>query len=1092
MAETAAGSLSVSKRAACVVRNQGSSSMFSRSSILYSTAIVAALAVSAPAYAQMRAFDVPAQSAVKAIPELARQANIQIVAAAGDLDGVRTPAIKGTMDSREALRRLIAGTPLEVVGDDGQIVTLRSRRVSGGDDAHGAVGIVRGRVLNTATGLYLHNAEVRVEGTDIVTYTGADGSFRITNVPAGAANLVVRYTGLQDASVETNVATDQPASVDVGMTPLSFATGGGNGNEEITILGARSGEAAALMKRRSAPNAMNVVDADNFGALTMGDVGEFLKNMPGISLDYVEVDTNAVRIGGLDPKYSTFTTDGARMATASSNNNAGRQNSFEQMSITGISRIELNNTLTAGMDADAPGGSINLVSKYAFERKKRLLQFQVGAIGTSDSDFGRINMPDDRKHVTIFPSVQASYADVFLDGRLGVAISASHNANFVEQDRVQTDWSYLPDGTVIPYRVMWRPGPKFTHRDAVNGAIDYKFSDKLSLSLRGTYSFYDVEYFNQYTYLTFGTTSKSYATPDSTPTHIVVNPDGANTNVSTQYSHRYAGTTAMIFTPKLEYQDDTWNVLLRGAYSSSEYNFRDGSHGFFQRDDTKLSGIGFTLDRDSSASHAYMLDQTAGPSWGDPDNWDPVPNSVRTAESNAVDHQYGGNLDIKKKFDVGAIQATLLTGGGVRTNEWHTNEGSYHLFNYVGPDGIPATQYYNFEIRGFDAGNFNDQNWRADSNYATWGLYQEHPEYFVPDTVGDLKRQYLNNHRVRETVSSGYLELRGQLDKLSFDLGLRYEETHEGALIAQARSDAEVVAAGYTPGTVDYVNYQYNNGQQLWKTGDYGDWFWSGGLKYNFNRHLVAQFAFSQSILRPDYGNLGGAISVNDNTQTVTVPNSLLKPEHSTKYYASIQYYLEPSGIIAASAYRLDVKDMQVSGITIDPGDAGYDDSDYSGYTFVSTINQPGVSSTNGITLEYDQQLTFLPGLLKGLGLRGSWNWVDPDGVRVNLPKQSANWGVRYARGPIDFQLTGNYQSSYRTSALSNTPTTANNGILYHADRTLWNISATYKLSRNVSLQIAGRNIFNAPDIVYSNQRSRVQLYSIYGSMWNAAVKATF
>ncbi|KAK0338657.1 hypothetical protein LTR94_037716, partial [Friedmanniomyces endolithicus] len=58
-------------------------------------------------------------------------------------------------------------------------------------------------------------------------------------------------------------------------------------------------------------------------------------------------------------------------------------------------------------------------------------------------------------------------------------------------------------------------------------------------------------------------------------------------------------------------------------------------------------------------------------------------------------------------------------------------------------------------------------------------------------------------------------------------------------------------------------------------------------------------------------GNLGGVVSVNDDTQIVNVPNPLLKPEHSTKYFASLQYYLEPSGIIGLSYYRLDMKDMQ-------------------------------------------------------------------------------------------------------------------------------------------------------------------------------------
>ena len=191
-----------------------------------------------------------------------------------------------------------------------------------------------------------------------------------------------------------------------------------------------------------------------------------------------------------------------------------------------------------------------------------------------------------------------------MDGRLGVALSASYNANYVQQDRVQTDWSYLADGRVIPYQVMWRPGPKKTSRTAANLSVDYKFSDELALSLRGSYSLYEVEYFNQYTYLIFGTSTKSYATPDSTGTHIVVNPNGTNTRLHTQYSHRYAGTPAMLLAPKLEYKNDDWEVALRGSYSSSEFNFRDNSKGFFQRTDSWLTRIGFTLDRASESSNA--------------------------------------------------------------------------------------------------------------------------------------------------------------------------------------------------------------------------------------------------------------------------------------------------------------------------------------------------------------------------------------------------------------------------------------------------------------------------------------------------------
>jgi TonB-dependent receptor len=1079
--------------------------MRSRLSILSCGAAVVALAMATPAQAQERVFDIAAQPAVRAIPELARQGQVQIVASARNLEGVNTPAVKGKMDVRAALNRLIAGTPLRIDSDDGQIITLRSVGASSGGQAQSGAGVVRGRVLNTATGEYVRNAEVRVEGTTIVTFTEDGGDFRITGVPAGDAVVSIKYSGLQEAKVPVAVGAGQVANLEVSLTPLSYAAGADE-VEAVTITAKRDGQAGAIMERRASTNAKNVVAADNFGALTMGDVGEFMKNMPGLSIDYTEVDATAVRIGGLDPKYSTFTTDGARMATATSNNNNGRQNSFEQMSITGIDSIELNNTLQANMDADSPGGAINLRSKYAFQRNGRLLRFQLGGVGTSDSSTARKYLPDDKKHASIFPSAQIGYADVFLDGRLGIAFNASYNANFVEQDRIQTDWSYLANGRVIPYQVMWRPGPKLTHRKAANLSVDYKLTDQWALSLRSSYSFYDVEYFNQYTYLIFGTATASQATADSTPTHIVVNPNGTNTRLHTQYSHRYAGTPSWLFAPKLEYRGDTWETSLRGSYSSSEFNFRDNSKGFFQRTDSYLTRIGFTLDRASQDSNEWNLQQTAGRPWGDPTSFnrdDDINYNIRTAESDAQNQMYGVNLDLKKKLNIGKVQLKVLAGATYRTNVWKTNEGSYQQFEYIGstldktqkaPEAvIPWTQKYDFEIQGFNAGNLNALNWRADNNYAVYDIYQQHPEYFNPDVVGNLKRRLDNNKKVGEEVNAAYFELQPRIGKAQFDLGLRYEKTQTDARIADTRGDKEVKAAGLDPNTVAGLLYKYRNGTYTTRHGEYDDWFWSGGAKYDFTRKLVGQLAFSQSILRPDYGNLGGVVSVDDNNQIVTVPNPLLKPEHSTKYFASLQYYLEPSGIIGVSAYQLEVKDMQVTGYEFgDPAEVGYSPDDYPGYRYRSATNLPGVSINRGVTLEYDQQLTFLPGALRGLGLRGSITKIDPDGERVNTPKTAANWGLRYSYGKFDVQLTGNAQGKYRTSALSNTPKTSPNGVLYHAPRELWNVSVSYKINKQFEMMLAGRNIFNAPDIIYSNERSRVQQYSIYGSMWNIGIKGTF
>ena len=968
-------------------------------------------------------------------------------------------------------------------------------------------GIVRGRVLNTATGEYLRNAQVRVEGTALSVYTDEGGNFRLVGVPTGSINLVARYGGLQDATATVSVSANQNTVHNFELrAPSSSAD---SEVYELTVTSARSGIASALAEQRAALNAKSVVPADNFGALTMGDVGEFMKSMPGLSLDYTEVDATQVRIGGLDPKYSTFTTDGARMATATSNNNSGRQNSFEQMSITGIESIEMNNTLTASMDADSPGGNINLRSKYAFQRTERDIIFQVGTVSSSDSDSYKIYFPDDKKRPTVYPSLQLGYGDVFMDGRLGVEVNLNHNENFVQQERVQVDWSYKSDGRAIPYRVMFRPGPKVTTRTGLSLSADYKFTDQLILSWRSNYSYYDVEYFNQYTYLNFGANNSdpnsSYASPDSTGTRIVVEPNGANTNLTTGYSHRYARTPAWSIAPKLDFQGETVEVAVRPFFSTSRFEFIDNDEGFFQRTDTRLNNIGFTAERSSLQSPNFYLTQTSGPDWGDPTNWVDANNfNVYNNENESENEQYGTYIDLKKHLTFNNMPVTLMGGVATRYNDYSANTGNQQQYRFVGPTGnqseavVPWNQNYQFEFIGIDGGNVNDQGWRSDSNYGMYDLFLTNPEYFEADTLGNLRRMLASHTEVEEQVDSAYIEVQVSAGKARYDLGLRYEETSTDALVINPRTQSEMLAAGFPvdaagiPTTVEGMHYYYRNGQTDTRSNSYDDFFLSGGLKYDFSDQLVGQLSFSESILRPDYANLGGTISINEDDQIITTPNTELQPERSIKYFAGLHYYLQPSGVIGASYYRLDMTDMQVSGIEIDAAAAGFDPVQYDGWRFRSASNESGTSTNEGVILEYDQQLTFLPGFLQDFSLSGSYTRVNPDGPRVNTPENMANWGIRYNYGSFDVRLNGTWQDSYRISALSATPTSSNNGVLYRAERQMWNLSVGYRFNEHFEVMLAGRNIFNEPDIIYSNTSDRMQKYDRYGSMWNFSLRGTF
>lgn len=72
-------------------------------------------------------FDIPAMPLADALNRFAAQAHIQLLFPYEKAAGKRSPALRGRFTRQEALRRLIAGSGLEVVAEDGRTVTLSIR-----------------------------------------------------------------------------------------------------------------------------------------------------------------------------------------------------------------------------------------------------------------------------------------------------------------------------------------------------------------------------------------------------------------------------------------------------------------------------------------------------------------------------------------------------------------------------------------------------------------------------------------------------------------------------------------------------------------------------------------------------------------------------------------------------------------------------------------------------------------------------------------------------------------------------------------------------------------------------------------------------
>src|SRR2546421_12102484 len=65
-------------------------------------------------------------------------------------------------------------------------------------------GTITGRVLNPATGEYIRNAEIAIQGTRQVAVSEDGGYYHFDNAPAGEVTLVATYTGHEMVTAAVN------------------------------------------------------------------------------------------------------------------------------------------------------------------------------------------------------------------------------------------------------------------------------------------------------------------------------------------------------------------------------------------------------------------------------------------------------------------------------------------------------------------------------------------------------------------------------------------------------------------------------------------------------------------------------------------------------------------------------------------------------------------------------------------------------------------------------------------------------------------------------------------------------------------------
>lgn len=415
---------------------------------------------------------------------------------------------------------------------------------------------------------------------------------------------------------------------------------------------------------------------------------------------------------------------------------------------------------------------------------------------------------------------------------------------------------------------------------------------------------------------------------------------------------------------------------------------------------------------------------------------DQIQFGARYSNHQAHHQQFLGGTD-------GGVKGTLLTAVPFLPSDF-----------MIPADGIPT-------VNGGDgvvAPNQKEMRDHAlqDKLRAYFGLGAGFPD-FTPD------REFA----AREKTYSGYVQAKYQAplgDTVSVDglVGVRFTKTDRfirgAAFVTPAATPANpspaAVLTPYSASTSDT------------------NWMPNASARVKFGGGLQARFNYARAIARPDFGSLNPGlsylVSTNDHIlNSGSGGNPDLKPQQSDNFDATLEYYFQNKGFVAAGAYYKNIKDRIISQSDVESID-GID------YNIVRPRNV-GKVTLKGLEVSGQAFFDFLPGALSGLGVLANFTYADS---KVKTPgdplfgydiqgvsKYNYNVGGLYEHGGLTGRIVYTHRSKYydenyggTTLRPAGTTTVLNmvrpNGRL--------DASIGYQITKNVTLTVDGTNITRA------------------------------
>lgn len=967
-------------------------------------------------------------------------------------------------------------------------------------------GVVEGRILNPVTGDYVNNALVTIEGTNREAFTDSSGFYRFSGLPAGLVKLKVSYADFDVREVTVELTAGEVVVQDFNLTNQERY---GKVDEDGVLLldpyvvaatRETDGAVIAINEQRAATNIKNVVAADEFGDVAEGNVGEFIKLLPGVTVEYGAGDASGMTLRGLPPEFTPVTIDNMDIASAS----GGRGFSFEQLSINNAARVEVTKTPIPSMPANAIGGSLNLVSKRAFDRSRPQLTYR-GFFTFTDEDYslGKTPGPGTRETAKARPGVEFTYIAP-VTKTFGYTVTGMYSDQFGRERFSVPTWEYLAasgGSEANPYLrgYQLRDDPRQTKRTSLGLGADWRPFDPLTLTFNYQFNSYDMETNVNRLVFNTGTLAPSFGA-DYTTGRL----NAGTVQHNPLWTNKYGDTH--LASLKGRYSQGPWRVDFSAAFSKATTDYDDLDAGYFRTANIQIAR--------PTVNYAGITDvrptEITVNSAGQVVDWTQVANyrivNAQSLPSRNLAENTTANLDLRRELMLGDNPAALQIGASFRRLMRDRVQESF-LYNYVGADGVALS------ADDGAAGLLDDiyinrdpgHGWPADIQWASMmklaDLYRSNPGYFRLNEVNNVQERASNSEWFQESILAAYLqgELKLLRNRLSLVGGVRWERTQNEGLGLLLNRDATHADP------VEQARLRYIE-RGAYAENTYDGYFASGNATYAITKDLLLRVGISETIGRPDLVNIIPNFDVDTDAGAapgqpggaVRMRNPSLKPWTAINYDVALEYYMGRSGMISLGAFRKDISNAfgtmtyVVDADLMDQLNLG---PEYLGWEVTTKFNVNDASIT-GTEFSYRQRLTMLPGWANGFTIFANGAVLDLEGDRVDFTgfvEKSAAWGVSYSKKRLGFRLNWNY----RGKQFINNQSFAPDAIAYVLPRLTLDTNLEYRFGRGLSVFFNARNLTkdvidrvktssNAPDYASLYQRN------IYSVKFTAGIRGTF